>query len=278
MAILFFHNCLRHPNKKIPPFAFYRFETPMTDAALRKDNASALTPYLILGFFVLLLALVVRAPASLLQKAVPASLPLQVSAWGGTVWNGQATALLGGENVFLSWRLLPQRLLTGQLALTTHAEGSLALDGDLVLGRAGWQVQGLRGEIPFRLLQPLLPPGWSLPGNVQAEQVSLSRDGRMRGPWRNAEGRLLWAGGAMQYNLGGRPQTATLPPLVAALSLDGDTLVVNLSEASGLLADVRLAADGTVETRLRERLLRYSNRTSGTDPDAVVVTSTQKPQ
>lgn len=251
----------------------------MTEAA-RREDAIALTPYLILGFVCLLVALLLRAPASLIEKALPKGLPLQVQAWGGTLWHGQAAVQQGNESGVLQWQLKPLRLLTGTAALQLQTQGALDLAGTLELGSGRWRVEQLRGEIPARLLQAALPPGWSLPGSVQAENVELARRGSASGPWLAASGRLLWAGGAMQYNLGSQSQGATLPPLEATLTLDGETLLVRLNEASGkqALAEARIAPDGTVETKLRERLLRYSGRTSGTDPDAVVVTAAQKPR
>ncbi|MFZ5561986.1 MAG: type II secretion system protein N [Pseudomonadota bacterium] len=251
----------------------------MTEVAQREAAALAVTPYLLLGCVVLVLALLARAPASLLQKALPAALPVQVQAWGGTVWNGQAVFRQGAEEGFLQWQLLPLRLLTGKAALQMQARGALDMAGVVELGPGSWRLQALHGEMPARLLQALLPPGWSLPGSVQAEQVALARKGS-RGPWRQASGRLLWGGGAMQFNLGGHPQGATLPPLQAGLALEGETLVLSLSEAANhqVLAEARMAPDGTVETRLRERLLRYAGRSSGTDPDAVAVTLSQKPR
>ena len=83
----------------------------------------------------------------------------------------------------------------------------------------------------------------------------------------------------MQLSLGSQVQSATLPAVVASLHLDGDRLQVSLVEEAGgaALADVSVAADGAVETKLRERLLRYSGRTSGANPDSVVVTSVQRP-
>lgn len=252
----------------------------MTEAARRKEDAFALTPYLVLGVFVLLLALVVRAPASLLQKALPESSPLRVAAWGGTVWNGQAAFLQGGESGQVRWQLRPRRLLSGRLAFATRAQGALDLEGTAELGLGGWQLQNLRGDVPLGLFQSMLPPGWTLPGSVQAEQVQLARSGFGDGAWLAASGRLRWPGGPMQYTLGSRPQGITLPPLVAVPRLDGDALVLSLNEEAGnlALAEVRIGADGAMETRLRERLLRYSNRSSGGDPDAVVVTMRQKPR
>ena len=252
----------------------------MTDAVGREVKAAVLTPYLVLGFFLLMLALLLRAPASLLQKNLPAGSSLTVSAWGGTVWDGQAAFSLGQDTGFLRWKLRPQRLLAGRLAADVQAQGALELAGALELGHQAWKIEGLRGELPSRLLQALLPPGWELPGNVRAEALSVARNGRDKGPWTAAGGQLLWAGGSMQYNVNGQPQGATLPPLAVSLRLDGDALVLALNEKAGNLglATVYLSADGQVETRLRERLLRYSSGyhgSGGADPDAVVVTAKQ---
>lgn len=249
----------------------------MQDIARREDSPPALTPYLILGFVALLLALLARAPASLLQKALPHTLPVQAGAWGGTLWDGQAELVLVGEPGFWRWQLQPAALLRGRLGLKVEGLGSLSLQGRLEQGRGGWQVRDLRGEVPGRLLQPLLPPGWALPGKLRLEAVQVARKGGARGAWQAAAGQMRWGGGTMQYNLGSQVQQATLPPLVASLRLDGDHLLVSLVEEAGggALADVRVAADGATETRLRERLLKYSGRTSGASPDAVVVTSVQ---
>lgn len=251
----------------------------MSDAARRADSPPALTSYLVLGFVALLLALVARAPASLLQKAVSPSLPFQVSAWGGTLWSGQA-AVQAGEPGFWRWQTLPLSLLRGRLALQLDAAGPLDLHGRVERGVGGWAARGLHGTVPGRLVQPVLPPGWSLPGEVELAGVDLARRGIVAGAWTAAAGKLRWAGGVMQYNLGSQPQSATLPPLVASLRRDGDQLLVILVEegGGGALADVKVAPDGAVETKLRERLLRYSGRTSGASPDAVVVTSVQNPR
>lgn len=251
----------------------------MSEAARREDTSLALTPYLILGFVALVLALLARAPASLLQKALPAALPVQVSAWGGTLWSGQAELVQAGEPGFWRWQLQPAGLLRGRLALQVQAQGPLSMRGSVERGFGSWAARGLSGELPARLLQPLLPPGWTLPGDIRLDGVQLARKGLALGPWQAAGGQLHWGGGAMQYSLGSQVQGATLPPLLATLRLEGDTLLLSMTEASGgALADVRIAKDGGVETRLRERLLKYSNRTSGADPDAVVVTSVQRPQ
>lgn len=255
----------------------------MTNALRHEEKALTLTPYLILGFFVLLLALVVRTPASLLQNVLPAGLPLTVNAWGGTVWKGQAVFAHPEGSGFLRWQMQPRRLFAGHLAAQLQAQGALELSGVMELGVKGWQIQGLRGEIPSSLLTLLLPAGWRLPGSVQAEGLALARAGydKGAGAWQGAGGRLRWQGGPMQFSVSGQTQAVTLPALAMNLRLEGETLVLVLQEETGDLglAVVRLAPDGAVETQVRERLLRYSPmyRSSGADPDAVVMTSRQTP-
>lgn len=249
----------------------------MTDASRRKERMLALTPYLMLGFVALLLALLVRAPSSLLQKTLPSGGPVKVVAWGGSLWHGQAEVLQAGEPGFWRWEVQPAALLRARLALDLKGQGGLDLSGRLERGLGEWVIRDLSGTVSGRLLTPLLPAGWSLPGEVTMGGVHLARQGLARGPWLVASGQMNWGGGAMQYNLGSQSQAATLPPLVAGLTLDGETLVLSLAEAQmgAALAEVRMAPDGAMETRLRERLLRYSGRTSGASLDAVVVTSVQ---
>ncbi|MGH8493986.1 MAG: type II secretion system protein N [Moraxellaceae bacterium] len=252
----------------------------MIDAVRHEDKAVSLTPYLLLGVLALLLALIARAPASLLQKALPASLPVQASAWGGTVWQGQAALQLGGRPGFLEWQLQPLKVFSGRLLADVQSRGEMTLSAQAELGMGSWALREGRGEIPSTVLQALLPPGWSLPGSVRAENLLLARKGHGSGPWTAAGGRLFWGGGAMQYRIESQEQAATLPALVLDLRLEGETLVLALNEEAGSLglALLRLEPDGTVEARLRERLLRYTPgyRSSGGDADAIVVTARQK--
>lgn len=249
----------------------------MSDAVQSAKPQGGLTLWLLLGLGALLLALLLRAPASLLQKALPSSSTLRVSAWGGTLWSGQMAWLQGDAQGLFHWHLTPWRLLTGRAQADIRSEGAVPLTGKVALGWHALEVRQLQGEVPVALLQALLPPGWQLPGVLHAEGLALTRAGWASGAWTDAGGQLTWGGGALQFSLDGQMQQAMLPPVQITPRLDGDSLVLTLSEVgSGLgLALVRLRPDGQVETQLRERLLRYNPayRSSGGDPDAVVVTT-----
>jgi hypothetical protein len=234
-------------------------------------------PWLLSGLLLLVLFLVARAPASLLQRVMPAVPALQVSAWGGTVWQGQAAWSQQASSGVLSWQLKPWWLLAGRVQTDVRSQGTVPLQGVVTVGWRRLDVEQLNGQVPVSLLQLVLPPGWQLPGVVTAVNFGVSRAGWREGAWRAAEGALSWEGGTVQLPISGQPLQLTLPPLRLSPVLEGDSLRLAMTEAgSGLaLAEAVVAADGQVETRVRERLLRYSpsHRSSGADPDAVVVST-----
>jgi general secretion pathway protein N len=234
-------------------------------------------PTVVLGVVLLLAALVIRAPATILQKILPATASAQVDEWGGSLWQGQALVKTKEKPVLVEWQLHPLALLTGKLAAGVQSKGALPLQGDVVLGFKQWQVKQLQGELPSALIQPFLPAGWELPGSIHIERLLITKQGLKQGPWLEGQGSLRWQGGAMKFSLNGQAQQATLPPLRVEISKENNDLLLTLNEAAGTLAGLRLMADGQIETQLRERLLRYSPgyHSSGNPPDAVVVTAKQ---
>lgn len=237
----------------------------------------SLLPWLLLGLLLLVLFLVVRAPASMLQRFVPPGPVMQVSAWGGTVWRGQAAWSQQGTGGLLSWQLQPWWLVAGRVQVDIHSEGAVPLQGWVRMGWQQFEVRGLQGEVPVSLLQVALPPGWQMPGVVRAINFGAARAGWREGAWTAAEGELAWEGGTLQLPMAGQQMQLTLPAVRITPRLEGESLLLVLAEAaSGLaLAEARLLPDGQVETQVRERLLRYSpsHRSSGADPDAIVAST-----
>lgn len=253
----------------------------MSEARQGKSSSPVLTSSLLLGMVALVLALLVQAPASLLQRTIPVVSGFSVSGWGGTIWNGQLAWSQGDARGLLGWHVRPLALLRARVAADVHAQGSVPLSGSVVTGWHHLELQQLQGELPVAMLQPILPPDWQLPGVLQAQRLNVIRSGLKSGAWVSADGSLAWGGGALQFGFNGQVQQAVLPPVLITPRVEGDTLVLVLDEAAGHLglAQVRIGADGRVETRLRERLLRYnpSYRSSGGDPDAIVATSRPAP-
>ena len=245
----------------------------MTDSTRVTHVSFSLTRWLLLGLVMLLVALLVRAPASLLQKAVPAHDGLRVSAWGGTVWHGQAA----GSHGLLRWDVAALPLVMARVVADVRTDGNSSLRGRLILAPGRMEVRELQGALPAAVMSSLLPAGWQLPGEVRAEGLGVVRAGVRQGAWTAASGALLWGGGPVQVLLNGQLQQMTLPGVRLVPGVEGEALVLVLAESvSGLgLARLTLGADGRVQVELRERLLRYNPayRSSGADPDAVVVTT-----
>lgn len=251
--------------------------TAHAPVAERPQGLSA--AYLLWGLVFLIIALIVQAPASLLKKALPANLPVQIESFGGTIWNGQADWQQGPDEGQLRWHLRPLALLTGKLSADIETLGAVQLHARAGVGLGGsWTVENLNGVIPGALVQRFLPPGWELPGDYRAQNVSVARAKLNQGAWKLAGGSLHWAGGSMHYSVNGQAQGATLPPLVLNLRLDNDVLALNLLEETGSLGlgSLRLSADNMLETQLRQRLLGYTPNYHGQGaPDQVVVTAKQ---
>lgn len=242
-------------------------------------SSDAIASYLLWGLLMLVLAMIVQAPASLLRKALPATLPVQVNAWGGTLWNGQLAWQQGSLQGQLRWQLLPWQLFLGHASADVDVEGDVQLSGRISVGAGGaWKLQDLHGSFPAVLARPVLPAGWDLPGTLSASEVSVGRGALRKGPWKLAGGSLHWQGGTMTFDVNGQPASARMPPLLLNLRLDNDTLVLGLAEEAGNLplAGLRISPDSMLETQVRQRLLAYSADYHGQgSPDMVVVTARQ---
>lgn len=233
--------------------------------------------YGLLALAVLLLGVLIQAPAGLLKRFWPTGSPVQAVAWGGTLWNGQVMLRQGERNAQLLWNWQPLALFKGTLGAHLEVQGPAAMQANAAYGAAGWRVSQLNGVLPGDLVQQALPAGWSLPGDLRAESVTVARAGVAGGDWKQADGSLHWQGGAMHYSLEGQAQEANLPPMALRLSLAGNALLLDLQEENGAaLGSVQLGADNVAETRLRQRLLEYTPGYHGQGaPDQVVVTVKQ---
>ena len=251
-----------------------------TAAPAASNTSDAIASWLFWGLLVLVLAMIVQAPASLLKKALPPNLPVTVTAWGGTLWNGQLDWQQGTLQGQLDWHLRPWQLLLGHVSADVDVAGDVQLQGRVGIGAGGsWLVQDMNGSLPGVLARPVLPAGWDLPGTLTARELSLGRSGLHRGSWRAVGGALHWQGGTMTFDLNGQPATANLPPLTLNVRLDNDTLVLGLSEEAGNLplAGVRIGADSMMETQLRQRLLTFSPGYHGQGSDDQIVVTAKQP-
>jgi general secretion pathway protein N len=128
---------------------------------------------LILAAVLFALTVLVRAPASWLTGALPASIECQDPA--GSMWSGGCGQLkvAGAALSDVRWQLHPWALLGGHLELAVQsADARAPAAGTIALGFGGHRaVEELHADLPIDTgFLPLFPTGWS--GRVQ---LALSR-------------------------------------------------------------------------------------------------------
>lgn len=234
--------------------------------------------YGLLALLLIIPALIVQMPSSVMAYFIPKNLPVEIEAFGGTVWNGQVRINQAGESIQLQWRLKPLQLLSAKVSLDVEAQGALNLRGQLAYGLAGLGLTQLNGAIPSRVAAPYLPRGWSVPGELIVEGVDVFRVSPMSGEWRHADGLIRWQGGELSFNLNGQQQSAQVPPVALSLAAQDGALNLALDQQQGgALALLSLSASNLLETQVRHRLLSYSSSYRGQgSPDQVVVSSKQQ--
>lgn len=121
-----------------------------------------------LGVLALLAFACATLPASLaagtLRKA-----GIEASAFGGSIWSGQAAALSwrGAALGDLDWRLTPLRLLGGRLAghaRLSRSDGTIETDFDVALTGRELRLRATRFALPIGALDALplgVPKGWA---------------------------------------------------------------------------------------------------------------------
>ncbi|MFN3786271.1 MAG: type II secretion system protein N [Thiothrix sp.] len=192
-----------------------------------------------------LLASLPQLPASLLLKALPADLPLQVQGIGGTLWQGYIDRLTWQTLSLnsIDWKLHSAALRQGKLA--AHLSVQLAAGGTLQ-GDCAWALSGTLqcanlslSKLPAAALAPytqqlLIPP---LSGHFQGDNLSLT--------WR--QGTLPQLNGQLEWQEAG---VQMLPQRYgtyrATLSSNPDSSIhITLSSAKAAAFTV----DGTVSVR-----------------------------
>lgn len=111
----------------------------------------------ITGILVFLVVLIATFPARVAHRWL-APADLQLSGIAGSLWNGSAAqGMAGGAYITeISWRLIPQSILAGELAYATTARpASGNLSADVSIGVSGTvTIENLVGSLPLDLAHP----------------------------------------------------------------------------------------------------------------------------
>jgi general secretion pathway protein N len=215
----------------------------------------------------LLVNLVVSAPARLLQLALPGQ-QLLMHGLAGTVWHGSAgSVLLRLPQGYLQlgavhWSLRPLSLLLLAPHITFSSEwGNQTVKGELVLrGKRDLDVSNLDAQMAATLLSHFAPVALDGMFNLQMQSLQL-RDGL---PY-SAAGRLVWQDGGWRSPRGQVPLGSYAMDVrqAAGEALQGQVITLaGPLQANGTLqlqarhyaVDILLRSEGSLDAQLQQML------------------------
>ncbi len=242
--------------------------------AAHADRETRAYNWALLATLVLLAALLAQTPARIIGHWLPPSAKSVVTAWGGTVWRGQANLSLPEMQGQLRWSVDFPGLLTLKAGIRWEMDAAMShLAGRLSREPGGWSLRQVSGSLDPMLLQAIVKSGKFPQEPVQIRTLDLVSRGAS---WSGSHGEATHGGGQFGYTVNGQTQHLNLPPVVLTLDGGKDRLQLTLvQQQGGDLADFALH-DGQVEAHLRQRLLQLSPEYHGAgEPDAVAVSSSQ---
>ena len=228
------------------------------------------------GALALVIFLVLRAPALLVERFLGDAFPISLSHSAGTVWSGKADTRVGGHDLGrASWNFDPAGLLYGAIGARWRVEAanhSLRGTAHASLAETDISVDGhLGADFVNRLLSDY---HIRLHGTFELEGIALTFG---EGPHPTAaSGTLRWEGGTTRYRLAGEIEDVTLPPMQAILSLNEDgqpQAETFTTDVRAPLIRARLDPDGWLHIAISRHFTHLAGRPwPGTGPpDEVVV-------
>ena len=227
------------------------------DTVAEAKSSRKLVVVSILAYFVFLL---VMFPLNIAYKLIdPKGLPVQVVSVSGTLWDGQLVikqSLIGQTQ--LDWTLSPMALLTGEVnsqfsVKSAQFEGkgnvSLAMNGDITLNQVSAYVDAALINKPLRSQKV------NVNGDLELIQTNIVFNMKEK-ITSFASGRLVWAGGDVQYPKGRSKKSANLPMLIADISSLNGELLAQVHTDDGLnVAKGNLKADGWASIAIQKRMI-----------------------
>ena len=218
--------------------------------------------------------LVWNAPTSLLRGAVGGLQGAELINTRGTLWNGDGTLLIQGQNLgTLSWSFRPASVLALEARYEYSLSGAgVALNGELASGFS--RAEGTStGQVSNTSLNAWLAAyDLTMEGDVRLEQLSLEigHDGAVQA----LDGELSWQGGEVRYPEAIGMQTALLPPLIAVLADEDGQATANVFPEGNTtpVLTARTLPGGRYRIGVTKLLTRLAGRPwRGSDPDHTVV-------
>ena len=231
--------------------------------------------YIAAGLVVFIGCAAAFAPAGLISRNVNAlNTDVALLDPRGTVWNGQANVIAGGNPIGqIAWQLSPWSLLLLNPSADWQLNGpSVELNGD-VSGFSQVQTR-TNGELDLGLFSPLFNRyDMAIPGTITLHGVEIGID--VNSQFVNAaDGYIEWSGGQVRYILSGILSESFLPKMRANLSVaeQKPTAEVFAEGEPIRLMQAQVADNGFVKIGITKMFTKLLNRPwPGSDPDHAVV-------
>ncbi|MGK0339440.1 MAG: hypothetical protein ACJAYE_000850 [Candidatus Azotimanducaceae bacterium] len=228
--------------------------------------------------------IVVFAPASLIwrvaEKEVIDNVPdLHVLRVSGTVWSGAAELVYRQfPTSLLNWTIAPLPLLGAQIEtqLVLSGEGH-ELNGDGLIKQQFGDVKSLTGFIDASYINRVSEPqGLTFSGTIDIQSLSFQSDLL----WiQEARGRIYWPGGKIvSRTLQAGTRVFDLPALTGDISMQGDSLYLNLHHNNETIIDILVKPDGWISVAVKARLFDLANLPwpAGSSPSDTVLEFEEK--
>jgi len=180
------------------------------------------------------------APAALIRHALPGAAGIELVAPAGTLWNGQALALIDGRSAgTIGWRMAPVTLLQGALGYHIDLDGpGHAIEAQLRLRPATVEIRLQGGADANAFNDWLSVYEIQLSGHFTFDNVTIKAPYRLdqhQDLTGAASGTLTWSGGTVHYRLAAEPYRGDLPPLEATFGAGLEAIVRARGNATPLL-------------------------------------------
>ena len=242
----------------------------------------------LIGFALFMLMVLLQMPASwLLGKYAPDNRYVQYVS--GNIWQGSLIWQLPSGGSMLTgsgtWTWRPWQLFLGKLGADVELQsGQTRLEGQLGVGRHGWEVADMDGKIAPETLRQWV--SWQLPETpIQVNNLQLAyqeaTDAQAAGFY-EADGQLTWVGGTLGYPSGGQYLYLTVPPMHAQLSAEQKDNQARLQmhlldNQDKRLGDIYIDGNQMLDISLTQRLLENVPSYQGSAPQDTNVVTVRQP-
>lgn len=239
--------------------------------------------YFIVGSLAFLLFLVAMLPLNVVYQQLNPNLPIRVQSVSGTLWSGSIVASHPMVSQFtVNWEMSPASLFSLSLSPEVEIQSDLvqlAFQADINPVTMNVSVTEGKGYLSSSVLnQALKAQRVKLSGDLELSNLNLTANLNERLA-SEATGQLVWMGGTVNYPKGRKVQTTTLPMLVAKISDQSGSVLIDVATVEGAsVASANVKTDGWAGIAVKKRMIDLVGEPwpSKADADSVVFEMSEK--